>query len=62
VQQDGIEALGPKPRTSKPKPGHRIHPYLLRGMTIDEPKQVWAADLTYIPMGRGFVASSIWWR
>src|SRR5215475_12395200 len=48
----GIAALGPKPRTSKPAPGHRIFPYLLRGMTIDRPNQVWAADITYIPVGR----------
>jgi putative transposase len=47
--------LGPKPRTSKPAPGHRIFPYLLRGMTIDRPNQVWAADITYIPVGRGFL-------
>jgi putative transposase len=51
----GIAALGPKPRTSKPAPGHRIFPYLLRGMTIDLPNQVWAADITYIPVGRGFL-------
>ena len=51
----GIEALGPKPRTSTPAPGHKIHPYLLRGMTIDRPNQVWAADITYIPIGRGFL-------
>ena len=41
----GIEALGPKPRTSKPAPGHKIYPYLLRGLSIDRPNQVWAADI-----------------
>ena len=51
----GLVALGPKPRTSKPAPGHRIFPYLLKGMKIDRPNQVWAADITYIPIGRGFL-------
>ena len=51
----GIAALGPKPRTSKPAPGHRIYPYLLRNLTIDAPNHVWAADITYIPIGRGFL-------
>ena len=55
MRRMGIAALGPKPRTSKPAPGHRIYPYLLRGMTIDQPNQVWAADITFIPMGRGFL-------
>jgi putative transposase len=51
----GIAALGPKPRTSTPAPGHRIFPYLLRGLRIDRPNQVWAADITYLPIGRGFL-------
>ena len=51
----GIAALGPKPRTSKPAPGHKIYPYLLRDMTIERPNHVWAADITYIPIGRGFL-------
>ncbi|MEY9278816.1 transposase InsO family protein [Bradyrhizobium yuanmingense] len=51
----GIEALYRRPRTSKPEPGHKIYPYLLRGMEITRPNQVWAMDITYIPMARGFV-------
>jgi putative transposase len=51
----GIEALGPKPRTSKPAPGHKIYPYLLRNLAIIKPNQVWAADITYIPLGAGFL-------
>jgi putative transposase len=55
MRKMGIAALGPKPRTTKPAPGHKIFPYLLRGMTIDRPNQVWAADITYVPIGRGFL-------
>ena len=51
----GMEALYRHPRTTKPEPGHKIYPYLLRGMEITKPNQVWAMDITYIPMARGFV-------
>jgi putative transposase len=51
----GIEALYRRPRTTKPEPGHKIHPYLLRGLAITRPNQVWAMDITYVPMARGFV-------
>jgi putative transposase len=51
----GIAALGPKPRTSKPAPSHRIYPYLLRNVTIARANHVWAADIAYIPIGRGFL-------
>ena len=51
----GIAALGPKPRTTKPAPGHEIYPYLLRDVTIERANHVWAADITYIPIGRGFL-------
>jgi putative transposase len=50
-----IEALYCRPNTSKPAPGHKIYPYLLRGLTVDRPNQVWAMDIEYIPMARGFV-------
>ena len=51
----GIEALYRRPRTSQPAPGHRLYPYLLRGLAIERPNQVWAMDITYIPMASGFV-------
>ena len=55
MQRMGIEALYRRPRTTRPAPGHKIYPYLLRGMEITRPNQVWAMDITYIPMARGFV-------
>ena len=51
----GLEAIYPKPKTSRPHPEHKVYPYLLKGMTIDQPNQVWATDITYIPMSRGFM-------
>lgn len=55
MQLMGITAIYPKKRTTTPHPGHMIYPYLLRGLVIDRPGQVWAADITYIPMARGFL-------
>ena len=55
MRRMGIEALYRRPRTRKPEPGHKIYPYLLRAMAITRPNQVWAMDITYIPMARGFV-------
>jgi putative transposase len=55
MQRMGIEAVYRRPRTSIPAPGHKIFPYLLRELTIDRANQVWASDITYIPMARGFV-------
>jgi putative transposase len=51
----GLEAMAPKPKTSEPHPEHAVYPYLLRGLAISRVNQVWAADITYIPMKAGFV-------
>ena len=55
MRRMGIEALYRRPGSSTPAPGHKIYPYLLRGLKVDRPNQVWAMDITYIPMARGFV-------
>ena len=55
MQRMGLEALYRRPRTTKPEPGHKIYPYLLRKLAIARSNQVWALDTTYIPMARGFV-------
>jgi putative transposase len=51
----GIEAIYPKPRTTRRHPGHKRYPYLLKDLAITKPNQVWAADITYVPMSRGFM-------
>jgi putative transposase len=55
MRRMGIEALYRRPRTTRPAPGHKIYPYLLRGLEVRRPNQVWAMDITYIPMAKGFV-------
>ena len=55
MKRMGIEAIYRRPNTSKPEPGHKIFPYLLRKLLVTQPNQVWAMDITYIPMARGFV-------
>ena len=55
MKRMAIEALYRRPNTSKPAPGHKIYPYLLRKLAVTRPNQVWAMDITYVPMARGFV-------
>ena len=50
-----LQAVGPKPRTSEPAPGHTHYPYLLRGLTVSHVCQVWSGDITCVPMHRGFL-------
>ncbi len=59
----GLEAIAPKPRLSAPGPGHRVYPYLLRGVRVRRPDQVWSADITYVPLPAGFMylAATIDW-
>ena len=64
LQVMGLEAIYPKPATSQPGEGHQIYPYLLKGLAITGPDQVWCSDITYIPLQRGFlylVAVMDWW-
>jgi putative transposase len=55
MRQMGLAALYPKPNTSRANHAHKVYPYLLRGLAIERPNQVWCADITYIPMRKGFV-------
>jgi len=55
MKKMGIEAIYRRPNTSKPAPGHKVYPYLLRKLGVTRPNQVWAMDMSYIPMARGFV-------
>jgi putative transposase len=55
MRKMGLESLAPKPNTSRPAPEHRVYPYLLRGLEIERPDQVWCADITYLPLAHGFV-------
>ena len=64
MRKMGLMPIYQRPKTSTPALGHKIYPYLLRGLTIDRPNQVWCTDLTYIPLARGFlylVAIMDWW-
>ena len=61
MQRMGLAAIYQRPRTSRPAPEHRIYPYLLRGLAITRVNQVWAADITYIPMAHGFLYLARCW-
>lgn len=64
MQKMGLQAITPGAHTSKPTPGHRIYPYLLRKVKVERVNQVWSTDITYIPMRHGFMylAAVIDWR
>jgi transposase InsO family protein len=62
MKRMGIEAMYRKPNTSKPPPGQRVYPYLLRKLPVTRPNKVWAMDTTYIAMARGFIYLATCWR
>lgn len=62
MRRMGIEALYRRPDTSKPAPGHKIYPYLLRGLVVDRPNQVWAMDITYTTTGDTTNSDQQWAR
>jgi putative transposase len=55
MRKMGLEGLAPGPSTSRPAAGHKVYPYLLRGMVVERPNQVWSSDITYIPLRQGFL-------
>lgn len=55
LRKMGLQAVGPRPRTSVPAPGHKVYPYLLRGLAITRPNQVWCSDITYVPLRGGYL-------
>jgi putative transposase len=64
MRRMGLQAIYPRPRTSTPNPEHKVYPYLLRDVAVTRPNQVWATDITYVPMAHGFmylVAVLDWW-
>ncbi len=61
MRRMGIEAIYRRPRTTRPDSGHKVYPYLLRNLQIDKVNQVWATDITYIPMARGFICWQSSW-
>lgn len=62
MKKMAIEAIYRRPKTSKPAPGHKVYPYLLRKLAVTRPNQVWATDITYIPMACGFDAAGRSWH
>jgi len=59
MRKMGLRTIYPKPRTSQPGKGHKIYPYLLRGLSIERSNQVWASDICYIPMAKGFMSLAV---